>query len=311
MVKLWILRSVDGLFIRSLMLAFFFKVLPDLVTAGKIYIAEPPLYRVEDKKNPFVINNADYLNRYVDLASKEYKLGYRKDSKSVDTDWLDKKTYTDFLNDTKNYVEGIRALVDHHKVNDRLLEIVLEELIIDGFDEKLSESENIAKIDIQHLMTRIGKEFKEIYYDDNDKVIRGVIDSKWQELEIPESLVRKSIPLLKIMEQWKAPINGCIVVRNIKNGNEQDVSLLSALKILQKFKPNILHRFKGLGENDVEDMQETILDPNTRSLIKVNISDYDNDMQVFQMLRGSGSLDLALRRSELQRFPVTPEMIDT
>jgi len=66
-----------------------------------------------------------------------------------------------------------------------------------------------------------------------------------------------------------------------------------------------------VGENDVEDMQLAILNPNTRTLIRVNMGDYENDMAVFQMLRGGSSYDMALRRSELSRFEVTPDMIDT
>ena len=66
-----------------------------------------------------------------------------------------------------------------------------------------------------------------------------------------------------------------------------------------------------VGENDVEDMQLAILNPNTRTLIRVNMGDYENDMAVFQMLRGGSSYDMALRRSELAKFEVTPDMIDT
>lgn len=238
--------DVDGYWIRSLLLAFFFKVLPDVVRDGRIYIAEPPLYRVDDKKNPFVINTKDYLDRYVQLSSKEYKLGYKKKLKSIDTEWLDKKQWTEFLDETKNYSEDIQKLVDHYKVNDRLIEMVLEEFVLSGFDESKSLSDNIAKINIQHLMNRIGTEFVELYFDDKDKIIRGPIDTKWQELEVSEILLRKSIPLVKILQKWMAPDDGCIVLHNLKNANEQNLSLLGVLKILQKFKPTILHRFKGL-----------------------------------------------------------------
>lgn len=238
--------DVDGFFIRSLLLAFFFKVFPDIVKAGKIYIAEPPLYRVDEKKDPFVINMGDYLNRYVSQASKEYKLGYKDKVKSLDVEWLDKNKWIEFLDDTKNYVETIQLIVDHYRVNDRLLELVLEEILLSGFDPSVPATDNIAKINIQHMMNRIGEEFVEIYFDDKDNIIRGVIDTKWQELEISEGLIRKASTLLNVMSKWSPKEDGCIVIRNIKNANEQNVSLLGALKMLQKFKPNILHRFKGL-----------------------------------------------------------------
>lgn len=238
--------DVDGYWIRSLLLAFFFKVLPDVVRDGRIYIAEPPLYRVNDKKNPFVINMNDYLNRYISMVSKEYKLGYRKKRKDIDVEWLDKSSWGEFLDDTKTYLESVQALVDHYKVNDRLLEMVLEEFVLIGFTESKTLTENISSINIQHLMNRIGTEFKELYFDDKDKIIRGPIDTKWQELEVSEILLKKSINLIKILGKWMAPENGCMVLHNMKNHNEQNVSLLGALKLLQIYKPNIEHRFKGL-----------------------------------------------------------------
>ena len=303
--------DVDGFFIRSLLLAFFFKVLPEVVKDGRVYIAEPPLYRVDDKKNPFVINTMDYLNRYALQASKEYKLGYKQKTEDLDVEWLEKNDWAEFLDDTKNYVESIQSLVDHYKINDRLLEIVLEEFVFSGYDESLKPDKNIEKINIQHLMNRIGEEFVEIYFDDKDHIIRGVIDSKWQELEISDGLVRKATPILQIMQKWCPNEGGCIILRNLKNSNEQNLSLLGSLKVLQKFKPNILHRFKGLGENEVDDMKLTILNPNTRMLIRVNMGDYENDMAVFQMLRGGSPVDMAMRRNALMQFDVKPEMIDT
>ena len=57
-------------------MAFFFKLYPEIIMDGRLFIAEPPLYRVDDKKNPFVINKEDYITRYVAAASKDYKLGY-------------------------------------------------------------------------------------------------------------------------------------------------------------------------------------------------------------------------------------------
>ena len=305
--------DVDGLWIRSLLLAFFFKVFPEIVEDGRLFIAEPPLYRVDDKKDPFVINTTDYLNRYVQKASKEYHLGYKKDVNDVNVKWLEKKEWMDFLDQTKKYADDISRLQKHYnKISDRLLEMILEEFTISDFDTSSEDySKEMKKINIQHMMDRIGEEFKELYFDDKDSVIRGSIDARYQEIEISESLVRNAKEIIAIMHSWMAPIGGCIVLRNIKTGNEQNLSLLGALKMLQKFQPNILHRFKGLGENDDEDIKTTIMDPNTRMLIKVNINDYQNDMAIFQILRGSSPIDMAQRRAMLKAYDLNIDDIDT
>ena len=66
-----------------------------------------------------------------------------------------------------------------------------------------------------------------------------------------------------------------------------------------------------VGENNDADIKATIMDPNTRMLIHVNIGDYENDMDVFQMLRGGSVSDMARRKNEWNKFTITPDMIDT
>ena len=300
---------VDGLFIRSLLLAFYFKLYPEIIQDGRLFIAEPPLYRVADKKNPFVINKKDYVDRYVQSASKDYKLGYQKGDEDVQ--YLSKSELADFLDKTANYVDDIKMLVDHYKTNDRLLEIILEEMALIDYNPKADIKSEINRIDIQHLMDRIGAEFPELYYDDQDKLIKGAIDAKLQIIEISEQLIRKSSELIMIMKDWLPPVDGSLVLKDIKTGTEHRLSMLGVLKILKKYQPNILHRFKGLGENDESDIRTTIMDPNTRTLIRVGIGDIENDMGVFQVLRGSNQADVLARRSLIRAFPVTRDMIDT
>ena len=102
-----------------------------------------------------------------------------------------------------------------------------------------------------------------------------------------------------------------LVLKDIKTSTEHELSLLGILKILKKYQPNILHRFKGLGENDNEDIKTTIMDPNTRMLIRVNISDIENDMKTFQVLRGQSPLDAMNRKSMMKAFKIPKDAIDT
>ena len=73
-----------------MLLAFFFKLYPDLIRDGRIYIAEPPLYRIDDKKDPFVINKVDYVDRYVKMVMKDYRLGYQYGDDELKIDWFSK-----------------------------------------------------------------------------------------------------------------------------------------------------------------------------------------------------------------------------
>lgn len=308
--------DVDGLFIRSLLMAFFFKLYPEIIQDGRLFIAEPPLYRVDDKKDPFVINKEDYINRYVKSALKDYRLGYIVDEKKDEIVYIDKQQLAEFLSDTSSYVDSINMLTNHYKVNGRLLEFIIEEfsLMKIDFSSYLNNpfiiSDAISKVDIQHLMDRIGTEFPEIYYDDKDKLIKGVIDGNYQLIEISEQLIRKSVDLIMVMTKWDAASNN-IILKDNKTGTEHRLSMLGVLKILKKYQPNILHRFKGLGENDEEDIRTTIMDPNTRTLIRVNISDIENDMKIFQMLRGNTPTDVLNRKMMMKEYQIPRDLIDT
>lgn len=303
-----ITADIDGLFIRSLLMTFFFKVFPEIIKDGRLYIAEPPLYRINDKKDPFVINKEDYINRYIEKIIKDYKIGYQSKKDELQVKYFNKKELHDFLFDTSFYLNDMELMIKHYKINDRLLELVLEEFInIDYINIKSS----INKINIQHLMNRIGEEFNELYYDDKSGLIKGAVDGKHQLLEITDQLIHKSKSLLDVMKIWSADENSNFILRNNKTASEHKLSLLGVLKILKKYQPDILHRFKGLGENDADDIKDTIMDPNSRTLIRVMFGDIENDMKVFQMLRGNTLTDLMGRKQMMANFQISRADLDT
>ena len=303
--------DIDGYFIRSLLLAFFFKLFPEIIEDGRLFIAEPPLYRVDDKKNPFVVNMADYIDRYVKAASKSYKLGYQDAKGNIE--YIDKDKWVEFLSDTSSYLDDMMMLVEHYKINIRFLEIIIEELGYMGYgpDKYSSIQQVIDDINIQHLLNRICAEFPEIYYEEKSNLFKGIIEGKYHVVEISEQLIRKAGPLITITEKWGAEEDGYMILKDIKTGTEHQLSIVNVLKMLKKFQPNIEHRFKGLGENDPDDIKKTIMDPNTRTLIRVHISDIENDMKVFQMLRGNSPLDAQARKEMMKNYKIDRSLIDT
>lgn len=287
-------------------MAFFFKLFPEIIEDGRLFIAEPPLYRIDDKNDPFVINKEDYVRRYVKNAMKYYKMGYKHKNEIV---FLDKKEWSEFLTETSSYVEDMNKLKEHYKINDRLLESIIEEFAF--FIKYDTIEEGVNKINIQHLIDRINTEFPEIYYDDKDGLIKGVIDGKYQLFELSPQLIVKSSKLIDIMKKWGGTEESLIFIKDNNTGTEHELSLLGILKILKKFQPNILHRFKGLGENSPDDIEKTIMNPNTRSLIRVNISDIENDMKIFQLLRGGSKEDASARKKMMHEYVIDQDLIDT
>ena len=303
---------VDALFIRSLLCSFFFKIFPEIIQDGRLFIAEPPLYRVNDKKNPFVINKEDYLNRYVKQVIKEYQIGY-PDKDNEMSEVFKKDELEKFLRVTGSYVDDLQLLSQHYKINDGLLEIILSWI---GYHDLYEGAESFEKLvescyeTTKVLMERINEEYPEIYFDEHDKLIKGIIDGRYQSIEISERLIRKAQPLISIINNYSWGARK-LKLKNIKTGTEYSLSLVEMLKMLKKFQPDILHRFKGLGENNPEDIKLTTMDPNTRSLIQVHISDIENDMKVFQILRGTSPLDAQARKAMMRGYKIPNDLIDT
>ena len=297
---------IDGFFIRSLLLAFFFKVYPEIILQGRLYIAEPPLYRIDDKKDPFVINKKDYINRYMNKASQFYKFGYKT---KKDVNYINKNDFAEFLADTSSYVDDMNQIVNHYVVNDRLLEMIYEEFAMMKIDFSKPISDAIKKINIDKLLNRINITFPELYYEDN--IIRGSIDAKYQMIEITEHLIRKGKSIIETMMKWLPNEGTILFLKDVKTGTEYELSLLGILKILKKYQPKILHRFKGLGENDEKDLRKCIMDPNTRTLIKVQMSDIENDMKTFQLLRGNNTSDALGRKVLMREYQIDKDEIDT
>lgn len=227
------------LFIRSLLLAFFFKLYPQLIEDGRIYISESPLYRISDKKDPFVLNKQDYIKRYVKSVSKEFDVG-KKNSKG-NVEWFDKHQLKEFLYNTANYVSDISSLAEHYKVNEKLLDIIFQEMA------KLNVpiNEILKNLRVQYLMNVINETFPELYFDDKDKLIKGVIDAKYQLLEINTNFVNRCSDIIDILKWVDIHHDESIVLKNKKTATIYDEGLLFILKILTRYQPDIIHRYKG------------------------------------------------------------------
>ena len=275
----------DGLGIRSLLCSFFFKIFPEIIEDNRLFIAEPPLYRVDDKKDPLVINKKDYIQRYIKRVMKEYHI-------SINCDRLDnKKELEEFLSVTNSYMEEIQMLAQHYKINEELMEMILDEIAKDR-----------PEIDMSRLMATINDTFPEIFYDERDQLIKGVIDGKYQSIEITERLIRKSTSITSIMRKYDLYLHS-IMLRNKKDDKDGVVSsLLIALRQLAKFKPRIVTHHKGLGENSPEDLKLSMTDPNTRVLIRVRIGDIENDKRIFQTLRGTSPFDAQNRKRMMKEY---------
>ena len=286
--------DVDGSHIRTLLLTFFCRHMPELVKRGYLYIAQPPLYLVTRKKRSEYVQDNDQLNRIlIELGSSEVEVRTHDGSRTFSADEL--KIILENLSSLSRYstsIEGnggnfksyLAARVDGHLPeymvrvrtgNDEAIiyfatESELQKYAADNrdlrlFDEQLSDEElaahtgpsrraNLHELHESHAIARIFTRLNECGID-TDKFWDD--DTPLFELTEGEGDKQKTHPVFSIPE---------VLVRVLE----------IASRGVQ------IKRFKGLGEMNAKQLFETTMDPERRQFLRVRL-DEDNAVEADKM----------------------------
>jgi DNA gyrase subunit B len=281
--------DVDGSHIRTLLLTFFYRQMPELIEGGHVYIAQPPLYGIKHGKALKYLKN--------DREMEDFLMQRATDGVAVTVE----KTETQYRG--AQLVKLMRAVHDHatvyEKLNrrlqdrnllDRLLHFVAGKggLLNSGFTLKqLFVDEEILR-ELGRVLEQIGYEFT-ILLDEEHGLNSLVVDNKsnriafnWEFLSSAEwqrlfDLYSEVVPLEKPPLTVKE--NGNSVA--VKSREE----LLNYLLALGK-KDLTMQRYKGLGEMNPSQLWETTMNPETRTLLKVSIDDAVQTDAIFTILMG-------------------------
>lgn len=277
--------DVDGSHIRTLLLTFFFRHMPKLIEHGFLYIAQPPLYKVKKGSSEVYLKNEQALQNYItDHVVNNYVL------KSAKGDRMG-KDLLDFINKLSKFTHLIRNL-------GRIIPEQIAQAIAmsKGFDKKWQEDEKEAKKlceNITKILTQKGE----------DQTIWSCKIDEAQNIEIVKESRGVKTPIIIKKEYFNSPESLAIVklqdeliddfageIKIIKNDEEHKSSnpldLMAIITELGK-KGMTVQRFKGLGEMNAEQLWETTLDPENRTLLQVKVEQYDEADEVFSTLMGN------------------------
>lgn len=293
---------IDGYGIRSLYTAFFFKFMPEIIEAGKLYVAVPPLYETDDKRNPFIVDKHEYTQRFIKKLKKAYKV---KNNGEV----LEGDDLYEFAWDTKNYPENLTELAKHFQVNKKLLEMTCAFIAECGENPSMSD---IHKYVLKHgtdFQAAVQNEFGEMFFNRDKMRLYGNINGKYQILDITERLINKTRKkLFPIYLKYGSQVS--LKDKDNEKAKWVKLHICEFYDYVSACRPKILTRFKGLGENDPEDLWRTTLNPDTRTLIQLTIDDYDVDMETFMVLHGTGSKYEQARHEMMQSYTIDPDDLD-
>ena len=281
--------DVDGSHIRTLLLTFFYRQLPELIERGYIYIAQPPLYKVKKGKQEHYVKDDNALNQYlIQLALDKAQLQTAPDTPVIQGQGLEKLA-TDFA-DVMSIINRLsRRYDDLYLEQMTYMPVVNEEMKADP--EKL-----LAWFKQMELSLNTGGHkvifTTELNYrasDDFDvtvsKRLHGI--TKTFVLHAPFFAGNDYQKIARFVEKTISMFCADSVMRMGEREQQVDTFKLAFEWMMKEVKKGQhIQRYKGLGEMNPEQLFETTLDANSRRLLQVTINDAVGADEVFTTLMG-------------------------
>jgi DNA gyrase subunit B len=282
--------DVDGAHIRTLLLTFFFRQMPELIERGHLYIAQPPLYKVtRGKSSQYLKDEAafeDYListgleDASLTLGSGEVRTG--QDLRAAVEDALA----------VRQLLNGLHTRYSHSVVEQAAIAGGLNPELFNDLGQATAMAEAIAeRLDMISEDTERGWKGTTSRSNEGpggysfERTVRGVREIVHLDMGLINSadarqLDRFAPRLSEIYSQQP-------VLRR-KEGSQTisgPLALLDAVFAIGR-RGLTMQRYKGLGEMNAEQLWETTLDPNVRSLLQVKVNDASGADELFARLMG-------------------------
>ncbi|MGE3064212.1 MAG: DNA topoisomerase (ATP-hydrolyzing) subunit B [Hyphomicrobiaceae bacterium] len=281
--------DVDGAHIRTLLLTFFYRQMPQLVEKGHLYIAQPPLYKVSKGKSESYLKD--------ERALEDYLIDAGLDGCVLETGSGDGSRQQRAGQDLRDIIDQARAIsATIEGLHSRYARFVVEQAAIAGvFDPKLMQSADAANRraeDIARRLDTLAEEMERGWSGrfGNDgylfkREVRGVIEVRMLDRALLTSVEGRRLNerFAHLREVYEHP-----VVLRRKDGEtivHGPRALLSAIFDVGR-KGLALQRYKGLGEMNPEQLWETTLDRDARTLLQVKVGDLNEADEIFSKLMG-------------------------
>ncbi len=284
--------DVDGSHIRTLLLTFFYRQMPELVERGHIYIAQPPLYKVKQGKNEQYIKDDVALNAYLLNLALENATIVLADGKVIDNERL-----TSLSSD----YQTIQSIVDRlsRSMDEGSLRAIANGVRL-NLDTEASASKSAAELS-EYFVKQTDKIVKpQIIVQKDERTERfrlmisrqvhgntklSIIDSDFVHGADYETLEKASAALTNVLGSG-ATVKRGDPDKNVKEANVKDFREAMEWLLAEAERGVSRQRYKGLGEMNPEQLWETTMDTNTRTLLRVQIEDAIAADQVFTTLMG-------------------------
>lgn len=285
--------DVDGSHIRTLLLTFFFRQMPELIERGHVYIAQPPLFKVKKGKQEQYIRDEDALESFLTKSALEDAYLYTDTSMPPIKGFALEKLVLEY--------QTVKSMI--YRLSKRYPSAFLESLIYaPSLDEsKLGQHQvvtEVAKIIEEQLNRNVSHEGAAQYTvevcEDSEKQLHHLKVTIKQHGSSSSILINKDLFLSEEYQKIIAlgsHLNGLLHQGAYIQRGEKKLSTTSFKEVVEWLiadakKGQTIQRYKGLGEMNPEQLWETTMNLDTRRLLQVTIEDAVAADQIFTTLMG-------------------------
>ncbi|MEM5785866.1 MAG: DNA topoisomerase (ATP-hydrolyzing) subunit B [Syntrophobacteraceae bacterium] len=297
--------DVDGAHIRTLLLTFFFRMMPELIERGHLYIAQPPLYRLAHGKTEFYLKDNDGLNAFLLKRASDKKQvilpGHDAPLPPEDLIQLLKtfSRYDDWLE--RQGQKGVSKKLIEHMIrifNEDQLDHVDQERCVAVIRRKLEEiGYEVVSIEVEEEQR--GYDLDVIEPTNGRKAMRVTYDF------LTSIEFRK---LLSLYRQLSLLHRTPYIVKDNQGEVEFNEPRVLFQYLMDEARKGLtIQRYKGLGEMNPEQLWQTTMDPEKRTLLQVKVEDQYLADELFKTLMGD---PVEPRREFIQTFALDFRELD-
>ena len=282
--------DVDGSHIRTLLLTFFFKEMPELIRQGYLYIARPPLYKIsKNKEEHYIMDDDELFEALIEYGIKDYSF------ESFDKKIYDSKKLHSLLLKIKEIQNLLSKLPDRY--DSKTIEQIAIAQGLDLNQKSFQDDPKNAQKAAEYIATSldsISEEYERGWSGSFDvdagykftRKVRGVTEERNIDLNLLQSQIIKTL-----VKDYKEIFRIFEDSGKLYRDSSDPIIINSPSEILDKIvevgkKGLTMQRYKGLGEMNPDQLWSTTLDPDKRLLMQVTIDDEEITKGWFEDLMG-------------------------
>ncbi|MDM7857569.1 DNA topoisomerase (ATP-hydrolyzing) subunit B [Thiopseudomonas acetoxidans] len=283
--------DVDGSHIRTLLLTFFFRQLPELIERGYIYIAQPPLYKVKRGKQEQYIKDDEAMQEYLTQAALEdASLHVNENAPALSGTALE-----ELVNQYRAVMATLQRLsriypleITEHLIHMPRIEVeqLGDQKVMQSWVDELQKNINNTERSGEEYSIKLNKDAELGHYVPCIEILtHGLVKQVLLQKDFFASNDYRSVTDIgsKLQELIE---DGAYVMRGERKQAISSFKQGLEWLMTEGSRRLVVQRYKGLGEMNPEQLWETTMDPNTRRMLQVTIDDAIAADQIFNTLMG-------------------------